>query len=156
MAGSEISSLILTIAAIALATMITVSMFAISIGVSNSINRTAENSSNDLLTELTVIHVGVDNTSVNNFNVFVLNTGTITISLQDLTLLYDNNYISNKNDSTNLYWSLKLNTGNNQSVQLNPNQLAEITIFLSTEIGTGSHSIIVSLNSFSTTYWFSS
>ncbi len=155
MAGSEISSLILTIAAITLATIITVSMFAVSIGISNSIDRTSEKTSNSLLTELTIIHVGYDNSSSTQFNIFIINTGEISISVTNLVLLYDNNFIFYNNNNESQYWILSYNASTSQSNNLNPNQLFEITVFTSASIGLESHSVVLSAGSYSTSYTFS-
>ena len=155
MAGSEISSLILTITAIILATIITASMFTISYGITNSAERTAELTSNELLQEFKIIHVGVENELSTNFSVFVMNTGEINIFTSYLTVIFNNNFVSYNDTNKSQYWNVTYPATSNPNNYFDPNELIEIQVFLTSAIGSGSHSFVLSSGGYKEEYWFS-
>ncbi len=149
--------MILTIAAISIAALISASLLSMTVSISSSVNRASDNMAEALLTEITIIHINKTSDSSTGLLVYVYNTGEMSMHQSVINVFYDGIYVIYNGSSSDHSWSISWPGQSSPNTILDPGELITIQINLpsSQTVGTGSKSVTISVGSFTDEYWFS-
>ena len=157
MADTGISSMILTIAAISIAVLITGAMFTVSVNLSENIERSSNSVTDTMLREFTIIHASNVNSSDENITIFVINTGSISIPRTSLIVLYNSEFVYFNSSDGSHYWQHFWPGQSTPNSYFDPGELLEVVVVLSEgrTFGVGSHTITMSADGYVDEIWFS-
>jgi len=151
-----ISTGLLTIASIGVATLVIGAAFGMAIVVSNQLDASAERTAQQLRTDVIILTTNNVTSESQEFMVYVKNTGEARINFFDVDTFFDKHFVINDGSSDDYSWNVTWlgESGNNNA--WDPTETIAINIYLPSgqTVGTGVHEVMVSAVGAQDTYQF--